>query len=131
RRGEGLRARRVEAVNLGGGTANLTPPADLRRLLGVLARLSIDGRAYEAWFGDSPLEDFAAHWQVLEDAQLVRRADRARIELTSDGMFYADAIAGLLAHRRIGPLQPYRADRAARQSHMGEARRPLSCTWCT
>lgn len=32
-----LRARRVEAVYLGGGTANLTPPEDLRRLCARLA----------------------------------------------------------------------------------------------
>ncbi len=84
-----------------------------------LARLAIDCGAYEAAFGASPLADFEPHWQVLEDARLVRRDGAARIELTPAGMFYADAIAGLLAHRRVTELRDVLDDTSARRHRMG------------
>jgi oxygen-independent coproporphyrinogen-3 oxidase len=84
-----------------------------------LARLAIDCGAYEAAFGASPLADFAPHWEVLENARLVRREGAARIEPTPAGMFYADAIAGLLAHQRVDELRDMRDDDAARRHRMG------------
>ncbi len=92
---------------------------ELLHLTRGLARLSIDCDAYEAAFGRSPLADFARHWEVVEEAQLVRVVDRKRIELTPSGMFYADAIAGLLAHARILEMANERDDLAALRQHMG------------
>jgi hypothetical protein len=88
-------------------------------MIAYLARLSIDCGAYEAAFGRSPLEDFAPHWRVLEEARLVRVEGRDRIELTPSDMFYADAIAGLLAHWRILEIAEERDDLAALRQHMG------------
>lgn len=95
--------------------------ADDLRLLHLtrnLSRLSIDCGAYEQFFGTDPDADFPSHFSGLEDARLVRRQD-ASIELTPEGMFYADAIAGLLAHRRVAQLREGSDDRAAVHQHMG------------
>lgn len=83
-----------------------------------LSRLSIDCSAYELFFGTDLNADFPSCFSALEDARLVRR-EGARIELTPEGMFYADAVVGLLAHRRVAELRKGADDRAARHQHMG------------
>jgi coproporphyrinogen III oxidase-like Fe-S oxidoreductase len=68
------------------------------------ARLSVDGGAYQAFFGSDPHADFDLDFQVLQDARLLRAEGRT-IELTPGGMFYADAVVGLLASRRVAELR--------------------------
>ena len=95
-------------------------PVDLRllHLTRRLARLSIDCAAYERCFGADPAADFPGDFAVLEEARLVRRRG-ATIELTPEGMFYADAVVGLLAHRRVAELRAGADDRDALDQHMG------------
>lgn len=81
-----------------------------------LARLAIDRAAYTQFFGTDPVTDFPAHFTALEDARLLRCRPTS-IELTPEGMFYADAVAGLLAHQRLAQLRT--DDRAAHHYHMG------------
>lgn len=81
-----------------------------------LSRITIDRAAYAAWFGEDPAASFALHLDALEETQLVR-CDSQAITLTPTGMFYADAVAGLLAHNRIIELR--RSDREAIRDHMG------------
>ncbi|HWU85654.1 MAG TPA: radical SAM protein [Kofleriaceae bacterium] len=113
----------ISAIDkLGLATASVFPydETDLRllHLTRNLARLSIDRAAYEAYFGTDPLTDFAPHWQALEEARLVRLDGPARIEPTPEGMFYADAIAGLLAHEQAGELKRLIGDRAGSRRHL-------------
>jgi len=77
-----------------------------------LARGSIDCAKYECFFGTDPFTDFPSHFPLLEDARLVRCAGQT-IDLTPEGMFYADSVAGLLAHLR-GQVAP-RAHPVARR----------------
>ncbi|WXH27514.1 hypothetical protein WA016_01438 [Myxococcus stipitatus] len=71
-----------------------------------LARLQIDCPAYERFFGTNPFWDFPSHFELLMDARLITLEDRVG-RLTPEGMFYADAIAGLFAHRRVVELRAY------------------------
>lgn len=94
--------------------------ADLKllHLTRGLARLSIDRATYKHFFGTDPLDDFPTQFDALERARLVR-CDAGAIELTPEGMFYADAVAGLLAHVRVVELRDGEDDRAVRRQHMG------------
>jgi oxygen-independent coproporphyrinogen-3 oxidase len=97
------------------------PPADLRllHLTRNLARFSIDRVGYERFFGTDPCSDFPSHFRVLEEARLVR-CDSTAIELTPAGMFYADSVAGLLAHQRVDELRDRIDDGVmAHHHHMG------------
>jgi coproporphyrinogen III oxidase-like Fe-S oxidoreductase len=93
---------------------------DLRllHLTRSLAGLAIDCAQYERFFGTDPVSDFPWCFQLLEDAGLVRSNGRA-LELTPEGMFYADAVAGLIAHRRVAELREETDDHAATHQHMG------------
>jgi oxygen-independent coproporphyrinogen-3 oxidase len=79
-----------------------------------LARLVIDREAYRDAFGTDPRDDFAVEIAALE-AEGLLDGDA----LTPAGMFYADAVAGLLAHARVRTLRGDRDDRAARMASMG------------
>jgi len=68
-----------------------------------LAGLAIDRIAYEAFFGTDVLSDFPQHFELLEDARLVR-VSATNVAVTPEGMFYADTIAGLLASDRAAQL---------------------------
>jgi oxygen-independent coproporphyrinogen-3 oxidase len=81
-----------------------------------LARLRIDGAAYERVFGSSPFEDFAASFELFEEAHLLRREGQVA-HLTPEGMFYADSIAGLLAHPMLALRRQW--DKEGEGSHMG------------
>ncbi|WP_224368795.1 radical SAM protein [Hyalangium versicolor] len=93
-------------------------PEDMRllHLTRNLARLQFDCSAYERFFGTNPFADFPSHFEVLEEARLVRFEGRVA-HLTPEGMFYADSIAGLLAHRRVQTL--HENDERAARYHMG------------
>jgi hypothetical protein len=54
---------------------------------------------------------------VLGAARLIRTTEAA-VELTPEGMFYADAVAGLLAHDRVQQLRAA-SDDGAEHQHMG------------
>jgi oxygen-independent coproporphyrinogen-3 oxidase len=98
--------RRWDGAERAAATAFRYSPLDLR-LLHVtrqLARLSIDRAAYASFFGTDVVADFARHFELLEDARLVTVSD-ARVTLTPEGMFYADAVAGLLAAHRASQLR--------------------------
>jgi coproporphyrinogen III oxidase-like Fe-S oxidoreductase len=95
-----------------------TKDLKLLHLTRNLSRLSIDCSAYELFFGTDLEADFPSCFSALEDARLVRRQG-ARIELTPEGMFYADAVAGLLAHRRVAELRRGADDRVGLRQHMG------------
>jgi oxygen-independent coproporphyrinogen-3 oxidase len=69
-----------------------------------LARLAIDRAAYDAFFGSDVVADFARQFEILEDARLLRVTDSS-VTVTPEGMFYADAIAGLLASSRAAQLK--------------------------
>jgi oxygen-independent coproporphyrinogen-3 oxidase len=65
-----------------------------------IASLTIDRAAYVTHHGRDPLVDFGEAFATLSDAGLVAISPE-RIDVTPLGMFYADAIAGLLAWRRM------------------------------
>lgn len=81
-----------------------------------LARLQIDFSAYKRFFGTSPLSDFPSHFELLMESRLITMEGPVA-RPTPIGMFYADAIAGLLAHQRI--LELRENDRGAIRSPMG------------
>jgi oxygen-independent coproporphyrinogen-3 oxidase len=89
--------------------------ARLLHLTRGFARLAIDRRAYRRFFAADAVDDFAAAFEALERARLVVCANDA-IELTEEGMFYADAVAGLLAHERTKELRAELDDVAVRQA---------------
>lgn len=95
-------------------------PEDLR-LLHVtrnLSRLSIDARAYERFFGTSLADDFSEPLGVLLAAGLVAWR-KSSVDLTVEGMFYADAVSGLLSHRRVATLRRNFDDRSNVTQFMG------------
>ncbi|WP_342380382.1 radical SAM protein [Myxococcus stipitatus] len=93
-------------------------PMDMRllHLTRNLARLQVDCHAYERSFGTNPFWDFPEHFELLTEARLITFADRIA-HLTPVGMFYADAIAGLFAHRRV--LELREMDEGALRDPMG------------
>lgn len=91
------------------------------RLLHVtrnLSRLAIDAAAYEDFFGTELVADFIEPIGALSAAGLVRWRDE-RLELTPEGMFYADAVAGLFSHRRVAALRRSFDDRSGVRQFMG------------
>jgi oxygen-independent coproporphyrinogen-3 oxidase len=89
------------------GSAFDYSPVDLEllHLTRNLARLAIDKVASTS---------FAPHFQVFEAAGLVHTTDTT-IALTPKGMFFADSIAGLLAHHRTRELRKQSDDDASHQ----------------
>jgi oxygen-independent coproporphyrinogen-3 oxidase len=65
-----------------------------------IAALGVDRVEYARLFEADPLDDLGEAFAALAAARLVAITP-ARIEVTPRGMFYADAIAGLLAWRRM------------------------------
>lgn len=65
-----------------------------------IALLSIDTGRYRTLFGHDVFDDYGGELEALLGRGLVR--DRGeRLDLSPEGMFYADAVAGLLAWRRV------------------------------
>lgn len=73
---------------------------DLRllHLTRQLSALRVDAQAYRAFFGTDAVADFSQAFAAIEAAGLI---EVPGLKLTPKGMFYADAVAGLLAHRRV------------------------------
>lgn len=69
------------------------------------SKRAVDGAAYREFFGTFPWEDFADVFSVLEREGLVRRKGD-QLALTPEGMFFADAVAGLLAENRVRQIAP-------------------------
>ena len=91
------------------------------RLLHVtrnLSRLSIDLAAYERFFGTSLAADFPEPLGALIAAGLVAEHGSS-LDLTPEGMFFADAVAGLFAYRRAHALRKNFDDRASVHQFMG------------
>ncbi|WP_164018317.1 radical SAM protein [Pyxidicoccus trucidator] len=65
-----------------------------------VALLGIDSAAYRAWCKTELFDDFGRELTALLDAGLLAQVGE-RLELTPEGMFYGDTIAGTLAWRRV------------------------------
>jgi coproporphyrinogen III oxidase-like Fe-S oxidoreductase len=89
---------------------------ELLHLTRGLSRLAIDRAVYAVRFGIDPGKRFALELEVLEAAGLVL-CSRDEIALTPTGMFYADAVTGLLASERVAQLGV--PIRHAHRQHMG------------
>lgn len=101
------RERMAGAVDSPVGSHFLYEDEDRRQLVLTrgIALGGIDGAAFTAAFGVTPGEAYGDLLAELERAQLVLPADASlRHALTPTGMFYADAVVGLLAHRRLAAL---------------------------
>lgn len=72
-----------------------------------LPRLVVDRAGYRADVGSELADDFAPQLAALAEADLVR-LDPDAVRLTERGMFYADSVAGLLAHERVTRLRSRR-----------------------
>lgn len=92
-----------------------------RRLLALTRSLAlggIDGAAFATAFGVTPGEAYGDELAELERAGLMQPAADRRHDLTATGMFYADAAAGLLAHRRLVAMAAASRDRLSFHGHM-------------
>lgn len=101
------RERMAGAVDSPVGSHFLYEDEDRRQLVLTrgIALGGIEGAAFTTAFGVTPKEAYGDLLAELERAQLMRAVDAVgRHELTPTGMFYADAVVGLLAHRRIAAL---------------------------
>ena len=66
-----------------------------------MSSLQIDRRRYEAAIGSDVVYDFAQELEALEREGLLKVNDAA-VTLTTRGMFFADSVAAVLAHRHLG-----------------------------
>ncbi len=96
----------LQAVQRGGTVWNRSyelGSSDLR-LLHVtrhLSALSIDRQRYCEVFGTDVCDDYASELEALEQEGLLD-VNVAAVTLSPRGMFYADSIAAVLAHRQLG-----------------------------
>jgi oxygen-independent coproporphyrinogen-3 oxidase len=112
------------AVDLGGAPWDRSfryGPTDLRILYLTrrLAALVIDCGEYRQLFGTDVLADFGRELTAAAAEELVEVTDAA-VRPTPRGMFYADAVASLIARRQT---QVPKAARAAPAATVGPARR--------
>ena len=66
-----------------------------------LSALKIDRRRYQQAVGSDVVRDYAQELDVLQRERLLDVTDAA-VSLTTRGMFYADSVAAVLAHRQLG-----------------------------
>ncbi|MEN9557570.1 MAG: Oxygen-independent coproporphyrinogen-III oxidase 1 [Planctomycetota bacterium] len=66
-----------------------------------LSSLKIDRRRYQQALGSDVVNDYAQELEVLQRERLLDVTDAA-VSLTTRGMFYADSVAAVLAHRQLG-----------------------------
>ena len=66
-----------------------------------LSTLRIDRRRYQDALGSDVVDDYAQELDALQRARLLDVTDAA-LSLTTRGMFYADSVAAVLAHRQLG-----------------------------
>ena len=78
-------------------------PSELKLLHATrhLAALRIDRLRYEQAFKSDICDDYAEELEPLAGEELLD-VSSAAVSLTARGMFYADSIAAVLAHRRLG-----------------------------
>ena len=70
----------------------------------ALSALRIERASYRAFFGTDAVNDFTEAFAAAQDRGLVT-VDASAVALTPRGMFYADAVAGLVASRRAAELR--------------------------
>ncbi len=111
----------IAAIDEGGSIETYFAYAreDLRllHLTRGFATMKIDCAEHESIFGSDPIAAYPRHFEVLEHARLVA-IERGHITLTPEGMFYADAVTGLLAWQRTADLRAAHDD-IAMHGHMG------------
>jgi oxygen-independent coproporphyrinogen-3 oxidase len=66
-----------------------------------LSALQIDRQRYQDSLGSDVVDDYAQELEALQRARLLDVTDAA-VSLTTRGMFYADSVAAVLAHRQLG-----------------------------
>lgn len=71
-----------------------------------VARLAVDLERYEALFGSTLAHDFPGELSAVLERGLARLRG-AELVPTTEGMFYADSIAGLFAWRRVQSLRAH------------------------
>ena len=96
----------LQAVQRGGAVWNRFYEFDSRdlRLLHAtrhLSALSIDRQRYTTTFGTDVCDDYAGELGAFERQGLLE-INSAAVTLTPRGMFYADSVAAVLAHRQLG-----------------------------
>jgi oxygen-independent coproporphyrinogen-3 oxidase len=110
----------VQAVSATGHAASRSffytrPDMQLLIMTRQLAALAIDRADYTAMMGSDAVTDFPRYFETFEEAGLLH-IEPARISLTPEGMFFADAVAGLLAAKRADQL---RGENDSRRHSMG------------
>jgi oxygen-independent coproporphyrinogen-3 oxidase len=110
----------IERTGRAVGSVFKYSPTDLRllHLTRNIAGLAINCHNYKSFFQTDLFADFPFYFDTLVTAGLVL-CNEERVELTPEGMFYADAIAGFLAEDRLGHLRGGAQDHAALRHHMG------------
>jgi coproporphyrinogen III oxidase-like Fe-S oxidoreductase len=96
----------LQAVHRGGAVWNRYyqfSSSDLKLLHATrqLSALQIDRQRYQEAFSSDVVADYAQELEVLQGARLLEVTDIA-VSLTTRGMFYADSVAAVLAHRQLG-----------------------------
>jgi oxygen-independent coproporphyrinogen-3 oxidase len=96
----------LQAVQQGGTVWNRYyefSSGDLRLLHATrqLSALQIDRRRYFDALGSDVCDDYPQELDVLQRERLLD-ATEAAVSLTTRGMFYADSVAAVLAHRQLG-----------------------------
>jgi oxygen-independent coproporphyrinogen-3 oxidase len=66
-----------------------------------LSALRIDRQRYQDSLGSDVVDDYAQELEALQRARLLD-VTNAAVLLTTRGMFYADSVAAVLAHRQLG-----------------------------
>lgn len=66
-----------------------------------LSALQIDRQLYQDALGSEVVNDFAQELEALQRERLLDVTDAA-VSLSTRGMFYADSVAAVLAHRQLG-----------------------------
>ena len=110
----------LQGVQRGGSVWNRSyefAPSELKLLHAMhhLAALRIDRHRYEQAFESDICDDYAEELETLAGEELLE-VSSAAVSLTARGMFYADSIAAVLAHRKLGRGQ-HRPGRASTPSN--------------
>ena len=96
----------LQAVQRGGTVWNRYyefSSSDLKLLHATrqLSALQINRRRYQNALGSDVVHDYAQELETLARHRLLNVTDAA-VSLTTRGMFYADSVAAVLAHRQLG-----------------------------
>ncbi len=96
----------LQAVHRGGTVWNRYyefSSSDLKLLHATrqLSALQIDRQRYQDALGSDVVNDYAQELEALQRERLLDVTDAA-VSLSTRGMFYADSVAAVLAHRQLG-----------------------------